>query len=147
MSSRERWTAFSRKVDRAREEILAEAAPAFDELIATEVLDPVPLSSALSEFHARMLALEKKIDDSWERSPPSSMSRPRATRLLERGGEGAAGNRKQVARAEVKSSRRGACDLRDRGGGDGEGARRDEMRAVRSADRPGRLPRGEQRDV
>ena len=49
------------------DESLADADTGFDELIATEVLDPVPLSSALTEFHARMLALEKKIDDSWEK--------------------------------------------------------------------------------
>jgi hypothetical protein len=63
----ERWSAFLAKVKARVDEILAEADPGFDELIATEVLDPVPLSSALSEFHARMLALEKKIDDSWEK--------------------------------------------------------------------------------
>ncbi len=63
----ERWSAFLTKVKARVDEILAEADPGFDELIATEVLDPVPLSSALSEFHARMLGLEKKIDDSWEK--------------------------------------------------------------------------------
>jgi len=65
--SRARWTAFLAKVSARADEILAEADPGFDALIATEVLDPVPLSSALTEFHARMLGLEKKIDDSWEK--------------------------------------------------------------------------------
>ena len=63
----ERWSAFLSKVKARVDEILSEADLGFDELIATEVLDPVPLSSALSELHARMLALEKKIDDSWEK--------------------------------------------------------------------------------
>jgi hypothetical protein len=63
----ERWTAFLEKVNARADEVLAEANAGFDELIAMEVLDPVPLSSALSEFHARMLGLEKKIDESWEK--------------------------------------------------------------------------------
>ncbi|MBL8955887.1 MAG: hypothetical protein JNK82_34250 [Myxococcaceae bacterium] len=65
--SRARWSAFLQKVSQRADEILAEAEPGFDELISMEVLDPVPLSSALTEFHARMLGLEKKIDDSWEK--------------------------------------------------------------------------------
>lgn len=63
----DRWAAFLGKVRTRVDEILAEAGPGFDELLSTEVLDPAPLSAALSEFHARLLALEKKIDDSWEK--------------------------------------------------------------------------------
>jgi hypothetical protein len=63
--SQERWEAFLNKVAQRLEEICAEADPGFDALIAAEVLDPIPLASAMSEFHARMLSLEKKIDDSW----------------------------------------------------------------------------------
>ncbi len=75
--SRARWTAFLEKVTQRADEILAEADPGFDELIATEVLDPVPLSSALTEFHSRMLGLEKKIDDSWEKID-ADLDEPRA---------------------------------------------------------------------
>jgi hypothetical protein len=67
MSQAQRWETFLAKVAARADEILAEAGPAFDELIATEVLDPTPLSSALTELHSRMLGLERKIDDAWEK--------------------------------------------------------------------------------
>ncbi|MGC4116713.1 MAG: hypothetical protein QM765_19555 [Myxococcales bacterium] len=57
--SRRAWTRF-----------LAEADPGFDELIATEALDPAPLASALSEFEARMRGLIKKVEDAWEKIDP-----------------------------------------------------------------------------
>jgi hypothetical protein len=63
--SQERWDAFLTKVAARADEICAEAEAGFDALIATEVLDPIPLASAMSEFHARMLGLGKKIDESW----------------------------------------------------------------------------------
>jgi predicted RNA-binding Zn-ribbon protein involved in translation (DUF1610 family) len=65
--SQERWEAFLTKVTARAEEICAEADPGFDALIAAEVMDPVPLASAMSEFHARMMGLEKKIDESWDK--------------------------------------------------------------------------------
>ncbi|HEY3452872.1 MAG TPA: hypothetical protein VGK67_41400 [Myxococcales bacterium] len=65
-----RWEAFAPKVQARVDEILAEADPGFDELIATEALDPAPLSSALSEFDARMRGLSKKVDDAWEKIDP-----------------------------------------------------------------------------
>jgi hypothetical protein len=65
--SQERWDAFLTKVSARADEICAEAEAGFDALISTEVLDPVPLSSAMSEFHARMLGLQKKIDESWDK--------------------------------------------------------------------------------
>lgn len=63
----QRWDTFLGKVCSRADEVCAEADPGFDALIDVEVLDSVPLSSALSEFHARMLALGTKIDASWEK--------------------------------------------------------------------------------
>ena len=63
----QRWDAFLGKVHARLQEILAEAEPGINDIIATEVLDPAPLSGALSEVKARMLALRKKVDDSWEK--------------------------------------------------------------------------------
>ena len=65
--SRERWEAFLAKVQARADEICAEADAGFDGLIAAEVMDPVPLASAMSELHARMMGLEKKIDESWDK--------------------------------------------------------------------------------
>lgn len=65
-----RWDAFAPKVQARVDEILAEADPGLDEIIATEALDPAPLSSALSEFDARMRGLIKKVDDAWEKIDP-----------------------------------------------------------------------------
>ncbi len=60
-----RWKTFLGKVEARLGEILAEAGPGLDELNATEVLDPVPLASALTEVKARLQALSRKVDDSW----------------------------------------------------------------------------------
>ena len=62
-----RWEAFAGKVTGRLEEILAEAGSGFDEIIATEALDPAPLSGALTEFEARLRALVKKVDESFEK--------------------------------------------------------------------------------
>jgi hypothetical protein len=67
MSPQERWTAFLAKVAARADEIEAEADAGFDELIAMQVLDTAPLSAALTEFHARMLGLGRKIDEAWQK--------------------------------------------------------------------------------
>ncbi len=65
-----RWDAFAPKVRARVVEVLAEADAGFDELIATEALDPAPLASALGELEARMRGLVKKVDDAWEKIDP-----------------------------------------------------------------------------
>lgn len=62
-----RWETFAAKVRTRVEEVLGEADAGFDELIATEVLDPAPLASALTEFRSRMLGLGRKVDEAWEK--------------------------------------------------------------------------------
>jgi hypothetical protein len=91
---KERWLSFLQKVQARADEVLAEAEGGLDELIATEVLDPVPLASAMSELHARILGLEKKIDDSWEKIDAELDDPPVRLPLLEAG----RGARKAIAR-------------------------------------------------
>jgi len=61
----DKWEAFLGKVSARFREIMAEAEPGLDEIIATEVLDPAPVSGALSAVKARVYGLQKKIDESW----------------------------------------------------------------------------------
>lgn len=60
-----RWRAFLDKVRTRLKEILVEADAGFDELIATEVIDPGPVSAAQNEVRARLFALRDKLDPAW----------------------------------------------------------------------------------
>ena len=64
---RGRWQVFETKVEARLEEVLTEAAAGFDEVVATEVLDPAPLASALCEFTARLQGLNKKADEAFQK--------------------------------------------------------------------------------
>jgi hypothetical protein len=67
VSGAERWATFLGKVRTRLQEILEEADAGLDEIIATEVLDPGPYSSAVNEVKARLFALEDKIDPAWKK--------------------------------------------------------------------------------
>ena len=58
----ERWDAFIGKVRVRLGEILEEANAGLDDLIATEVIDPGPVSAATNEVKGRLFGLRDKID-------------------------------------------------------------------------------------
>ena len=60
-----RWKTFLEKVNARTAELEVEARDGLAGLVETEVLDPAPLSSALSELKARFFGLTKKVDDAW----------------------------------------------------------------------------------
>ncbi|GMU58713.1 MAG: hypothetical protein AMXMBFR34_04760 [Myxococcaceae bacterium] len=62
----QRWKAFLGKVEARLAEIEAEAKEGLTDIIATEVIDPAPLSGALQELKARFRALTKKVDQAWD---------------------------------------------------------------------------------
>lgn len=66
----QRWEVFLAKVRARLREILEEATAGLEEIIATEVIDPVPVSSAESEVKARLFALRDKIDQAWSKLEP-----------------------------------------------------------------------------
>jgi len=61
----QRWTTFLGKMRARLQEILTEADAGFDELIATEAIDPAPISSAYNEVRGRLFALRDKIEPAW----------------------------------------------------------------------------------
>lgn len=61
----ERWTTFLAKVRARLHEILEEAHAGMDDIIATEVLDPGPISAAENEVKARLFNLREKISPAW----------------------------------------------------------------------------------
>lgn len=63
-----RWKAFLEKVSARVGELEGEAREGLAGLVETEVLDPAPLSAALSELKARFFGLTKKVDDAWEKT-------------------------------------------------------------------------------
>jgi hypothetical protein len=66
----QRWTTFLGKVKARLGEILAEADAGLDDIIATEVIDPGPVSSAQNEVKARLFALREKIGPAWTKLEP-----------------------------------------------------------------------------
>ncbi|MEW5742900.1 MAG: hypothetical protein AB1938_28550 [Myxococcota bacterium] len=62
----QRWKTFLGKVETRLGEVEREAKEGLAELIATEVIDPAPLSGALQEVKARLRALTKKVDQAWD---------------------------------------------------------------------------------
>jgi hypothetical protein len=60
-----RWTTFLGKVRTRLTEILQEADAGLDEIIATEVIDPGPVSAAQNEVKGRLFALRDKIGPAW----------------------------------------------------------------------------------
>lgn len=60
-----RWKTFLEKVASRVGELEVEARDGLAGLVETEVLDPAPLSGALSELKARFYGLTKKVDDAW----------------------------------------------------------------------------------
>ncbi|MBV8757536.1 MAG: hypothetical protein JO257_09685 [Deltaproteobacteria bacterium] len=60
-----RWDTFMTKVRARVAEIEGEAKAAYDEVIATEVVDGTALSGVSSAIKSRLLALRAKVDDSW----------------------------------------------------------------------------------
>lgn len=61
----QRWAAFLGKVRTRLAEILEEANAGLEEIIATEVIDPGPLSAAQNEVKARLFGLREKIGPAW----------------------------------------------------------------------------------
>ena len=61
----QRWAAFLGKVRARLTEILEEANAGLEEIIATEVIDPGPLSAAQNEVKARLFGLREKIGPAW----------------------------------------------------------------------------------
>ena len=61
----QRWATFLGKVRARLGEILAEANAGLEDIIATEVIDPGPLSAAQNEVKARLFALREKIGPAW----------------------------------------------------------------------------------
>lgn len=61
----QRWSTFLGKVRVRLGEILEEADAGLDDIIATEVLDPGPMSAAQNEVKARLYALQEKIGPAW----------------------------------------------------------------------------------
>lgn len=57
----QRWITFLGKVRARLGEILEEATAGLEDIIATEVIDPGPLSAAQNEVNARLFALCEKI--------------------------------------------------------------------------------------
>lgn len=66
-TGRQRWAAFLGKVRTRLKEILEEADAGLDDIIATEVIDPGPVSAATNEVKARLFGLEDKIDPAWKK--------------------------------------------------------------------------------
>lgn len=62
-----RWTAFLAKVRVRLGEILEEATAGLEDIIATEVIDPGPVSAAQNEVKGRLFALREKISPAWTR--------------------------------------------------------------------------------
>lgn len=58
----ERWATFLGKVRSRLQEILEEARVGLEDIIATEVIDPGPVSAATNEVKGRLFALRDKID-------------------------------------------------------------------------------------
>ena len=65
MSAALRWKTFLDKVRGRLHEILAEAEAGLDDIIATEVIDPGPYTSAENEVRGRLFALRDKIGPAW----------------------------------------------------------------------------------
>lgn len=65
-----RWATFLGKVRARLAEILEEAHAGLDEIVATEVIDPGPISAAENEVKARLFALAEKIDPAWSKLEP-----------------------------------------------------------------------------
>lgn len=63
----QRWDTFLGKVRARLGEILEEADAGLDEIIATEVIDPGPMSAAQNEVKARLFALQDKIAPAWSK--------------------------------------------------------------------------------
>jgi hypothetical protein len=61
----QRWSAFLGKVRTRLAEILEEANAGLEDIIATEVIDPGPLSAAQNEVKARLFGLREKIGPAW----------------------------------------------------------------------------------
>jgi hypothetical protein len=61
----QRWSIFLGKVRARLQEILAEADAGLDEIIATEVIDPGPVSAAQNEVKGRLFGLREKIGPAW----------------------------------------------------------------------------------
>lgn len=62
-----RWTAFLARVRVRLGEILEEATAGLEDIIATEVIDPGPVSAAQNEVKGRLFALREKISPAWTR--------------------------------------------------------------------------------
>jgi rubrerythrin len=60
-----RWDTFMTKVRARVAEVEGEAKAAYDEVIATEVIDGTALSGVSSAIKSRLQALRAKVDDSW----------------------------------------------------------------------------------
>lgn len=60
-----RWDTFMTKVRARVAEIEGEAKAAYDEVVATEVIDGAALSGVSSAIKSRLQALRAKVDDSW----------------------------------------------------------------------------------
>lgn len=65
-----RWSTFLGKVRARLGEILEEADAGLTDLIATEVIDPGPMSAAQNEVKARLFALREKIGPAWTKLEP-----------------------------------------------------------------------------
>lgn len=67
INAAQRWETFLGKVRARLSEVLEESDAGLDEIIATEVIDPGPMSAAQNEVKARLFALEDKIDPAWKK--------------------------------------------------------------------------------
>ncbi|MDP1824363.1 MAG: hypothetical protein Q8L48_14000 [Archangium sp.] len=65
-----RWSTFLGKVRARLGEILEEADAGLTDIIATEVIDPGPMSAAQNEVKARLFALREKIGPAWAKLEP-----------------------------------------------------------------------------
>jgi hypothetical protein len=63
----QRWATFIDKVRARVREIAGEADAAYREVIAVEVIDGIALSGVSSAIKARLIALGKKVDESWSK--------------------------------------------------------------------------------
>jgi hypothetical protein len=62
-----RWKTFLDKVRTRLAEILEEADAGLTDIIATEVIDPGPMSAAQNEVKGRLFALREKIGPAWKK--------------------------------------------------------------------------------
>jgi len=62
-----RWLAFADKIRARVKEIEAEAMAAYKEVIAVDVLQGTGVNGVSSALKARLLALDTKVDDAWEK--------------------------------------------------------------------------------